>query len=86
MIATNFQVANTPDGYIVQAFVYMPDGSRIWKPLRNFGDRQSDAFLFCHMDCPKLSELSLSNLVKMYNNEVKYKRISARQFKKIIER
>jgi len=86
MIATHFQVVNTSDGYIVQAFVYMPDGSRIWKPLRNFGDRQSDALIFCHTDCPNLSELSLSNLVKMYNTKLKYKRISARQFKKIIER
>lgn len=82
MTATHFQVSNTPEGYVVEGFVYMPDGSRKWKSLRNFGDRQSDALEFCHRDCPKLSELSISSLVKMYNSNVKYIRKSERRFYK----
>lgn len=80
MIATNFQISNTHDGYIVSAFVYTSAMHKEWKPLRNFGDRQSDALIFLHEDCPQLSETSISLLVKNYKVEYKYKRVSARRF------
>lgn len=33
-----FQVSNTPEGYVVQVLI-----CGTWTPLRNFGERQSDA-------------------------------------------
>lgn len=45
-IAFDFQIQNTPDGYVVSAFVAeTPSTSRVWKPLRNFGGRQGDAIM-----------------------------------------
>lgn len=85
MTATLFQVSNTSDGYVVKAFVYMTDRYRQWKPLRNFGDRQSDALEFCHHDCSRLSEQDLSLLIKNYKVENKYTRISENRFKRTVE-
>lgn len=54
-IVMQFQVSNTPDGYIVEANVVTDFNSLIgsWRPLRNFGDRQGDAIAFRDIDCPE---------------------------------
>jgi len=66
----NFQISNTPDGYVVEWY----DGDH-WHPLRNFGDRQSDAIEFKTTDCPRLDDWNLKALVKRYDPSVKYKRL-----------
>lgn len=41
-IAFDFQIENTHDAFVVCAFVCdTPSTHKQWKPLRNFGDRQS---------------------------------------------
>lgn len=84
--AHDFQICNTPDGYVVNALVSEPPSSyRSWMPLRNFGDRQSDAIIFKNEDCPKLNEFLLKMLIRGYNKEIKYKRINSGKFVKQIE-
>jgi hypothetical protein len=81
--AHDFQISNTPDGYVVSALVSEPPSSyRSWMPLRNFGDRQSDAIIFKNEDCPKLNEFLLKMLIRGYNKEIKYTRINSRKFVK----
>lgn len=72
-----FQVSNTPEGYVVQVLI-----CGTWAPLRNFGERQSDAKEFCYKDCPKLSQSSIRLLEKNYDMNVKYIRINEKLFKK----
>lgn len=82
-VAYEFQIENTPAGYIVSALVSEPPSSyRCWKPLRNFGDRESDALIFKNEDCPKLNESLLKMTIKGYRKEHKYKRINSRKFVK----
>ncbi|EFM01823.1 hypothetical protein HMPREF0658_1311 [Hoylesella marshii DSM 16973 = JCM 13450] len=82
-VAFEFQVENTSDGYVVSAFVCEPPSTyRTWKPLRNFGDRQSDAIIFKNEDCPKLNEISLKVLIRDYCKDVKYIRVGSREFVK----
>ncbi len=71
-----FQVSNTPEGYVVQVLI-----CGTWAPLRNFGERQSDAKEFCYKDCPKLSQSSIWLLAKNYDMNVKYIRINEKLFK-----
>lgn len=69
------QVENTPDGYVVSAYLDDGRGYGRWTPLRNFGDRQGDAMEFCHIDCPKLDEREIRLLAKTYNQERIFMRI-----------
>ena len=79
--AHDFQICNTPDGYVVQALVSEPPSSyRCWKPLRNFGDRQSDAIIYKNEDCPKLNEYLLKMIIKDYRKDAKYIRVNSRKF------
>lgn len=73
----SFQVSNTADGYVVEALV---DGT--WLPLRNFGDRQTDAKDYCYKDCSLLEVSTIKYLAKIYSKDVKYIRINARCFQK----
>lgn len=80
-VAFNFQIENTPDGYVVSAFVCdTPSTYRQWKPLRNFGDRQSDAILFKEEDCPRLNEFDLKSLINGYDRVIRYRRVNNRKF------
>lgn len=80
-IAFDFQIENTHDGFVVSAFVCdTPNTNREWKPLRNFGDRQSDAILFKEEDCPRLNEFNLKNLINRYDKDDKWMRASGRRF------
>lgn len=82
-VAFDFQVENTPEGYVVSACVSQPPSEyKTWRPLRNFGDRQGDAIRFKTLDCPKLNEFSLKNLINDYNSKVKYIRVNSRKLKK----
>ena len=76
-----FSVDNTPDGYVVKAYIYLSneDGLR-WMPLRNFGDRQGDAIEFRDYDCPKLNDWQLKCLIKQYDKNTKYIRLSSTKF------
>lgn len=62
-------------GYVVSAFLEDTDGLMRYKPLRNFGDRQSDAKEFAK-DIEEYSETRLNNMAKSYRNDVLYKRIN----------
>ena len=80
-VAFNFQIENTPDGYVVSAFVCdTPNTNREWKPLRNFGERQSDAILFKEEDCPRLNEFDLKSLINGYDRVIRYRRVNNRKF------
>lgn len=80
-VAFDFQIENTHNGFVVSAFCCdTPSTYWQWKPLRNFGDRQSDTIEFKHRDCPKLNEFSLKNLINSYDKEVKYIRVNDRKF------
>ena len=81
-----FQIENTPNGYVVEAYVIEDVNSLrgYWHPLRNFGERQGDAIAFRDYDCPKLSDAELRLLIKAYSPEKKYERINGRKF--IIQR
>ena len=70
-----FQVENNPEGYVVSCYHDLQ-----WHPLRNFGERQGDAFAFRQWDCPKLSDNQIRSLEKAYSKERKYIRHSATRF------
>lgn len=73
-----FQVENNPEGYVVSCYKDMH-----WHPLRNFGERQGDAFAFRDWDCPHLSDSEINILIRRYDKGRIYERISSRQFKTI---
>lgn len=76
-----FQINNTPDGYVVEAFTQGPDfPGDYWQPLRNFGDREGDAKCFRDFDCPNLTDTQLRALIRAYNPETKYIRVNGRNF------
>lgn len=53
-----------------------------WHRLRNFGERQGDAIEFRSWDCPKLSDTQLRMLIKNFDINTKYQRISYTRFVK----
>ena len=69
------------NGYVVTAMVY-EDGYRKEKPLRKF-KYQGDAMIFRDSDCPKLTELQIKGLIKQYNPNVLYHRVSEKRFIKL---
>lgn len=77
-----FQISNEPHGYVVEVHYQDIDGIFRWHPLRNFGERQGDAKLFKGVDCPKLEDWQIRVLIKGYDPDIKYERISDRKFKK----
>lgn len=85
MVVDNFEICNSEFGYIVEAHIEDDNGLRYWVPLRNFGQRQSDAMDFCHHDCPRLSETSIKSLARNFDRDVTYKRVSEKRFVRIHE-
>lgn len=75
-------VLNYNKGYEVGVVMCNDYGHYSTCPLRNFGDRQGDAIIFKMVDCPKLNDYQIRTLVKNYNPDVKYIRVSGTQFKK----
>lgn len=67
-----FQVTNEGEGYIVEAFMPDKDGYERWTPLRNFGERQSDARIFAFERCPKFNEDMIRGMAKTYVPGRKY--------------
>lgn len=61
------QVENTPDGYIVSAYLTAPDGSRRWCRLVNFGEREGDARLYRDKCVPRLRRINFEHLVKSFD-------------------
>ena len=80
----NFEVSNTAEGYVVQAYISDGTGYGQWYPLRNFGQRQGDARAFMLYDCPQLSDAHITALRKSYRPEVKYKRVTSTRFERQI--
>ncbi len=78
----NFQVSNTSDGYIVEAYVVNDFNSLIgsWRPLRNFGDRQGDAIEFRDIDCPNLTNSVLAALIRSFDKDTRYIRVNGSKF------
>ena len=77
-----FQKVCTPNGIVVEAEFEESNGLRHWRPLRNFGWLEGHANEFKDWDCPKMDERQLKMLADHYNPEVKYYRVSSRNFKK----
>lgn len=77
-----FQISNTPQGYVVEAYVIDDPNSLRghWHPLRNFGDRQGDAIAFRDFDAPQLPDAHIRALIKAYNPETKYIRVNGQKF------
>lgn len=73
-------VLNYNDGYEVGVVMMNEHGTVTTQPLRNFGERQGDAKIYQEVDCPKLSEPQIRMLVKLYDPEVKYKRVDGIRF------
>lgn len=77
----NAQVENTEHGYIVSVWCDLKhDGNFRWHKLRNFGDRQGDAFVFRDIDVPQLRDTDLCILIKNFDITRKYIRINERKF------
>ena len=70
-----YQVENTPEGYVVSCYHDLQ-----WHCLRNFGERQGDAFAFRDWDCPHLSDTQVKMLERAYNKDRKYIRVSSTKF------
>ena len=51
-----------------------------WYRLRNFGLRQGDAKCYKNFDCPRLTYRQIKMLIKNYNKNVKWERISCTKF------
>ena len=75
-------VLNYNKGYEVGVIMWNDYGRYGTYPLRNFSDRQGDAMIFKMVDCPKLNDYQIRTLIKNYNPDVKYIRVSGTQFKK----
>ena len=65
------QTRNTPDGYVVSVWADW-DGHYTWHDVRNFGDRQGEAFEF-RDDCKFLDEKWLRMVAKKYDKTVKWR-------------
>ena len=76
-------VLNYNEGYEVGAVIWSEQYGRLHTvPLRNFGERQGDAKIFQLCDCPRLTMEQVKALAKRYDRNIKYQRISERQFKR----
>lgn len=76
------QIENTPQGYIVGAFLRDDRGYGSWVRLRNFGDRQGDAIEFREWDLPDFSVQEIRMFAKTFKIENKYKRVARRHYVK----
>jgi len=80
-----FFIRNDRDsnGYLVMVRMENANGFRWCSPMRNFGDRQSDAMNFRDWDCPKFTETQIKAFVTSYKPNEKYKRIGFRKYRRI---
>lgn len=69
--------------YVVYAEIISPDGYTTFKPLRNFGCRQSDAIEYRDIDLKDVKESRINFLIKTYKPDVRYKRVCKGTYKKI---
>ena len=74
------QIENTPQGYIVGAFLRDDLGHGTWVRLRNFGDRQGDAIEFREWDLPDFSLDEIKVFGKTFKIERRYKRLGRRKY------
>ena len=75
-------VLNYNEGYEVGVVMLNDRGTVTTQPLRNFGDRQGDAKIFQLYDCPRMTMEQIKALAKRYDPNIKYQRISERQFRR----
>lgn len=73
-------IVNYNEGY--EVCVVMPNerGYMTQYPLRNFGDHQGEARLFKLADCPDLTNIQIRMLIKNFDRNIKYRRISSKRF------
>lgn len=71
---------NWNEGYEVCVTMHNDNGYMGVYPLRNFGDNQGDAFIFCAEDCPSLTDIQIRMLIKNFDRRIKYKRVNNRKF------
>lgn len=75
-------VLNYNEGYEVGVVMLNDDGYPTTFPLRNFGERQGDAKIYQHIDCPKLSMPQIRMLIKNFDRSAKYERLKSGRFMK----
>lgn len=76
------QIENTPNGYIVGAYLRDSGGNGHWHRLRNFGERQGDAICFRDYDLPDLSYSQINMLAKQFSIKDEYVRIGKNRYRK----
>lgn len=69
-------------GYVVMVLLRKAENGYFpgWYRLRNFGLRQGDAKCYKYFDCPRLTDRQIKMLIKNYNKNVKWERISCNKF------
>lgn len=77
------RIFNENGDYVVYAEIISSDGYTTFKPLRNFGCRQSDAKEYRDNDLKDVKESRINFLIKTYKPDVRYKRVSKGNYKKI---
>lgn len=70
-----YQVENTPNGYIVSAYIRDDRGYGRWRRLCNFGGRQGDARDFAYRDCPQMDDTRILLFAKVYDEAKLFQRI-----------
>ncbi len=60
------RIFNENGDYVVYAEIISPDGYTTFKPLRNFGCRQSDAIEYRDSDLKDVKESRINFLIKTY--------------------
>lgn len=76
------QVENIKGCYIVGVYFADGNGGGQWVRLRNFGERQGDAFAYRDYDVPKLTDAELRLTARAFKMENRYKRVNFKHYDK----
>lgn len=77
-----FQVSNTPSGYVVEVYVF-DEGRYRFRPLMNFGDSQGDARMAAFEDFPKMEPSRIVGFARMYERSKVYRRVRAGSYRRV---
>ncbi len=78
------QIENTPDGYIVSAYLRDKDGNGHFHRLLNFGGKEGDAIEFIDYDVDRFTEAELWRMANNFKIDRIYTRIGSKQYKRIV--
>lgn len=75
------QVENLSVGYVVSVYFQLPgDTMPHWYRVKNFGDRQGDAFDMVHYDIHDMDDARIISLIRSYDPSRTYIRLRAGQY------